>query len=704
MSKTFRIDEVPLREVDTEKYRKALNGEQLDVLLHGDGPCLVLAGAGSGKTRTVTYRVAYLLERGVAPSEILLLTFTNKAAKEMTDRVTELVGTLPKGLVAGTFHSVGNRFLRMHAAKVGRQPNFTILDQEDSRDLMKLAAKDLFVEGSAKRMPSASILADAVSFSRNTGRSIQEALDMKYPAWEPFAAQAEDIARVYRDKKRLANAVDFDDLLELWLELLTAHPAVQESLSRQFKYVLVDEYQDTNTLQGQIVDKMVGPTKNLLVVGDDAQSIYAFRGATIENILSFPDRYPKAKTFRLVTNYRSTPEILRLANEVIANNTRQFPKELKAVKKPFAKPVVAPAANAEEEAAFIGSMVAALARTGVPFGQMAALFRATHHSRALEFELMRRGIAYDYRGGMKFFERRHIKDMVAFLKLVQNPRDQIAWMRILGMFAGIGPGTAGRIADRTMQLESLSHIRALSVEDLLTPKSRVGWEDASAILRDIGGETKPSAVIRAVIKGGYGDYLEEEHENWRDRLEDLEQFATFAEKATDVESFLTDMSLKEDFAAKRDKEEHADRIVLSTVHQSKGLEWDVVFVMHLTDQGFPHPRAYEEENGIEEERRLFYVAVTRARRQLLLTYPLVAGYDKLTAMQPSQFLGEIDGDAVEHITVERGSRAALGGGMSDGADDAPDADADETIELDANGDRVPAKPKKRGYLSDVTEL
>lgn len=697
MQKTYRIDDVPLRTVDTEKYRQALNGEQLDVLLHGDGPCLVLAGAGSGKTRTVTYRVAYLLERGVAPSEILLLTFTNKAAKEMTDRVTELVGTYPKGLVAGTFHAIGNRFLRIHADKVGLASNFTILDQEDGRDLMKLAAKDLFVDGTAKRVPSASVLADALSFCRNTRRSMQEALDMKYPAWEPFAAQAEDIARVYRDKKRIANAVDFDDLLELWLELLTAHPDVQERLSRQFRYVLVDEYQDTNTLQGLIVDKMVGPHKNLLVVGDDAQSIYAFRGATIENILSFPERYPGSKTFRLVTNYRSTPEILRLANEVIANNTRQFPKELKAVKKPFAKPVVAPAANAEEEAAFIGSMVAALEREGVPFGQMCVLFRATHHSRALEFELMRRGISYDYRGGMKFFERGHIKDMVAFLKLVQNPRDQIAWMRILGMFAGIGPATAGRIADRTTQLTSLSLVRALPVEDLLTPRSRVGWEDVSAILRDLGNETRPSEIIRAAIKGGYSDHLEQEHENWRDRLEDLEQFATFAEKAKDVESFLTDISLKEDYGAKRGKDEdHREQIVLSTVHQSKGLEWDVVFVIHLTDQGFPHPRAYEEENGIEEERRLFYVAVTRARRQLLLTYPAVAGYDKLTVMQPSQFLGEMDADAVERLTIERGGPTA-----QDGADGSYD---DEAIELDANGDRVPAKPKKRGFLSDVSDL
>ncbi len=695
MPKSFQITSPPLKPLDEDKYRKALNAEQLDVLMHGDGPCLVLAGAGSGKTRTVTYRVASLLERGVAPSEILLLTFTNKAAREMTDRITALLGKFPRGLVTGTFHAIGNRMLRQYAPQVGLAPNFTILDQEDSRDLFKLSAKDLFVDGSAKRMPSAAVLADTVSFSRNTRRPIQEALDMKYPAWEPFAAQIEDIARIYRDKKRQANAVDFDDLLELWLELLVAHPDVCERISRQFRYVLVDEYQDTNSLQGDIVDKMAAANRNLLVVGDDAQSIYAFRGATIDNILSFPERYPDAKTFRLTVNYRSTPEILRVANDVIANNTRQFPKELTAVKKPFVKPIVAPTATAEEEAGFIASMMGALEDKGVPHREMCVLFRATHHSQALEFELMRRGIPYDYRGGMKFFERGHIKDVVAFLKLIQNPRDQIAWMRILSMFAGIGPATAGRIADRTTQLASLSLVATLPVEDLLTPKSRIGWEEVRATLADLGKETKPASAIRALLKGGYRDHLEEEHDNWRDRLEDLEQFAVFAEKAADIETFLTDISLKEDYASKRDEKEHErdERVVLSTIHQAKGLEWDVVFVMHLTDQGFPHPRAREEENGIEEERRLFYVAVTRARRQLLLSYPAMAGYDKLTLMQPSQFLGEIGGDALERITVS-------------GPHEAVDADADdeEAIELDASGERITPKPKKRGYLKDVSEL
>ncbi len=429
-------------------------------------------------------------------------------------------------------------------------------------------------------------------------------------------------------------------------------------------------------------------------MGDDAQSIYAFRGANIENILAFEERYPDAKIFRLQTNYRSTPEILTLANEVISNNERQYVKELKAVRKPFARPVVAALASAEQEAAFVASMMVALEKEGVPRNQMCVLFRATHHSQMLELELTKRGWEYDYRGGMKFFERTHIKDAVGFLRLVQNPRDQIAWMRILSMYPGIGSTTAGRIADRASSLETLAMVKTLMVEDLLTPKARMGWQEASETLATIGADTRPDAAIRTLIKSGYADYLEQEYPNWRDRLEDLEQFAVFAEKAKSIADFLDDVSLKDDFASKKEKrgQDDEDRVILSTVHQSKGLEWDVVFVIHLTDQGFPHPRAQLEENGIEEERRLFYVAVTRARRQLILSYPLVAGHDAMTMMRPSLFLEEVPDGCLERLKVSERSRPA---------DPLDEGYEEEAIEVDAAGEK---KKPRSGFLRDVSDL
>src|SRR3989344_3177381 len=437
-------------------YKKELKPEQLDVVLHGDGPCLVLAGAGSGKTRTIVYRVAYLLEKGVRPDEILLVTFTNKAAREMLDRITEVFGQYPKGLWGGTFHHIAHILLRKYAKLLGYQSNFTILDQEDAQSLLKIVVHDLHPNPLKGRFPSASVLNSIIRLSRNTRFPIQNILERFHPNFLIISSDISQIAKSFAEKKKANNSLDFDDLLELLRTLLDTNAEALSALSKTFRYILVDEYQDTNRLQGDIVTRLGGHHKNILVVGDDAQSIYSFRGAEIQNILQFPKFFPKTKTFKIETNYRSSPEILALANQIISNNSRQYPKNLKSVKKSQDLPCVAALSSSDEEAEFIVQRILELRAEGMPFSEMAVLFRASHHSQVLEFELTRREIAYEYRGGVRFFERAHIKDVLAHLRVVNNTADEIAWHRTLTLQVGIGSETAKKIVMEILKYAALS--------------------------------------------------------------------------------------------------------------------------------------------------------------------------------------------------------------------------------------------------------
>ncbi len=669
-------------------YEKELNAEQLDVVLHGDGACLVLAGAGSGKTRTITYRVAHLLDQGVRPEEILLLTFTNKAAREMLARVEALLGSSVAGLWGGTFHSVANRILRGYAADVGRTASFTILDQEDSRDLIGLCLKDLHVDTTARRFPSAGTIQAIVSYRRNAALPLRDVLERSYESFLDLAPVLERVDASYERRKREADAVDFDDLLLLLRDLLAQRPDVRDRLAGQFRYVLADEYQDTNAIQADLVRLLSSAHRNVLVVGDDAQSIYSFRAADIRNILRFPETYGEAKTFRLVTNYRSTPEILSVANAVIAQNRHQFKKELKAVRASADKPCVVPAANAQQEAQYVAEQMLALRGEGVALADQAVLFRAAFHSQALEFELMKRDIPYEYRGGMKFFERAHVKDIVAHLRLVANPKDEAAWLRVLALQPGVGAVTAARIAFRARAFAALAE--AVQADLDLTGRAAKGWRQAAGVFEKLLAQSQPADMIRLVAAGAYRDYLKAEYPDADDRLDDLEQFALFAEGYDDLPSFLTEVSLTDEYGAARagaDDGEAEDRVVLSTVHQAKGLEWDAVFVINLAEGKFPHQRAMGSRDEIEEERRLFYVAVTRARKRLFLTYPLAAGHDTLALNRPSPFLLEIPADAVEHVRLRHAPHP-----IRDPRSTRRD-DGEITIVFDELGERVPPSAK-----------
>src|SRR6266850_682218 len=425
-------------------YAAELNEQQHAAVTAPPGPSLVIAGAGSGKTRTLTYRVAFLLEQGIPPDRILLLTFTNKAAKEMMLRVTDLLGQKMEALWGGTFHSIGNRVLRRYSDLLGYQRDFTIMDREDARHLITACIAESGVDRKKLEFPKAEVLGEIISMSLNTRKPLRQYLEQEYAYFADVAAQIEDIEKRYTARKRDANAMDFDDLLALWLKLLEEHEDVREAYQRRFQFVLVDEYQDTNKLQSDLIDLLATRHHNVMVVGDDAQSIYAWRGANYENILKFPKRYPDAKVYKIETNYRSTPEILDVANAAIAANIRQFTKQLTPARKTGAKPVLVPCMSSSEQAAFVAQRVLELREEGVDMNEMAVLYRSHFHALELQLELTRRNIPFSITSGIRFFEQAHVKDVAAYLKLVMNPRDELSFKRITQMLPGVG----GKGADK----------------------------------------------------------------------------------------------------------------------------------------------------------------------------------------------------------------------------------------------------------------
>lgn len=635
-------------------FKNELNEEQLKVVQNAEGPTLVLAGAGSGKTRTITYRVAYLLERGVRPSNILLVTFTNKAAREMTDRLEHILGSSSGGLWSGTFHSIANRLLRTYAPRLGFQQNFTILDSDDSTSLIKACIKDAHVSTAGRRFPSPRVVQAMISLSRNAFTALPQIIEERHVSFIERTSELVDVAERYAAKKRESNAMDFDDLLIHFHTLLVNEPHVAERLVEQFQYILVDEYQDTNALQANIVNRLASKHRNILVVGDDAQSIYSFRGADIQNILGFENQFTSCKTYRLETNYRSTPEILELANASIAQNVSQYEKVLRAVQSSGEMPSVVHTRSAREEAAFILQQVDRLLGEGAAAKDIAVLFRATYQSQALEFELMKAGVAYEYRGGMRFFERAHVKDVLAYIRAIENPKDTAAWLRLLGLQQGIGLVSAQKIVaalheivgeDAHLQKE---HLAALASR--VPARSRVGFNAAAETLCAALAQTSLSEQISRIVKVSYLEYLESEYPNAADRLEDLHQLEQFAVSyEANRQLFLEEVTLRDEFAGGAQEVRPKERIILSTIHQAKGLEWDTVFVMGLCDGQFPNHRAMAEDGGLEEERRLFYVAVTRAKRSLFLTYSTTGSGRATELMVPSMFLEEVPRELLNEV-------------------------------------------------------
>jgi DNA helicase-2/ATP-dependent DNA helicase PcrA len=630
-------------------YASELNEQQREVVLAGDGPLLVIAGAGSGKTRTLTYRVARLLEQGVPPHAILLLTFTNKAAREMLRRVEALLPGDPRRVTGGTFHHVANLALRRHAPLVGYQSNFTILDREDAKDLMDDLSQAHRDADEYRRFPKADLLLEIVSYARNTLQPLRKVIAAKHPQLSEIEGDVVQICNRYASRKHELNLMDFDDLLVFWHEVLAKHEEIRLEQRRRWRHLLVDEYQDTNRLQSEIVEHLSGPDGNLMVVGDDAQSIYSFRGANFANIMGFPERHPGAKLFRLETNYRSTPEILALANSSIRRNARQFEKTLRAVRAPGGKPEVVAAGDAMEQARFVAQQVLELRDEGFELRDAAVLYRAHYHSMELQMELTRLGIPFVVRSGLRFFEQAHVKDVAAYLKIAVNGKDELAWKRVLRLVPRVGKATA----EKAWAL--VEKDRFGEVKDAIPRGARKGWEDLCILLGRLRERiSAPAEMIRLVLEGGYEDHLQTEYANFGARTDDLQRFAEFAIRYESAEQLLSELALTSGIAAKDALEEkEEDALVLSTVHQAKGLEWRAVFALWLVDGKFPDARALKDDGGEEEERRLFYVAATRARDRLWFVYPTVADERYLTNViqRPSRFLKELDRDSYEEATV-----------------------------------------------------
>lgn len=639
-------------------YHAALNDEQREVVLAQPGVMLVLAGAGSGKTRTLVYRVARLLETGFAPDKLLLLTFTNRSAHEMMRRAAELAQVDLSRLWGGTFHHVGHRVLREHATLLGYGADFGILDREDARQLMESCVAECGVSSGKRRFPKADVLLDLYSSALNLQRPLVELLVEQSPQFLPLEEGIVQVVRRYVERKLALNVMDFDDLLLNWKRLLIEHPAVADALRKRFRAVLVDEYQDVNKLQADIVDLISTGHSHLLVVGDDAQSIYGFRGADVESILRFPERWPSARVHRLTTNYRSTPQILSLANASIARNTRQFPKELRAVRSGGAQPALVSLRDVNQQAAFVAQRVLELRDEGFRLKDVAVLYRAHHHAMELQLELGRRGIPFVVRSGVRFFEQAHVKDAMAFLRFVDNPRDELAFKRLVKMFPGVGLATADAVWNAVNQeAESGADPRVTftsSLIDAAVPsRARAGMARARALIAELCGaamHSAPSQMLSLLLsEGSLTDWLRARFPNAKGRQEDLEQLANYALQFDSLSDFVAEISLAGELQGEDvvDGEERDEKLTLSSIHQSKGLEWRGVFILWASEGRFPTPQSLRTVAGEEEERRLFYVACTRAKDELYLLHPIfhLERDHTRVILRPSRFVSELEPDA-----------------------------------------------------------
>ena len=657
------------RRASARDFAAELNPEQYAAVTTTAPRALVVAGAGSGKTRTLTYRVAWLLEQGIAPWRILLLTFTNKAAREMQERVGELTGADAGMLWGGTFHSIANRLLRRYAERLGYRPGFSIFDSDDQKALMKALIRKHVGKPSKKDVfPKGEVLLSLHSLALNTNDTWEHVLATRYPS---FLKHEDTIAAIFEDyaiRKKELNAMDFDDLLTNLLQLLRTQDDIRTELQERFLHVLVDEYQDTNAPQEEIISLISGGAgSHLMVVGDDAQSIYSWRGADVQHILDFRKRWEEAEEYRITTNYRSLPPILAISNAAIALNVCQIPKDLQAARSESVShlPEVFPAPDNRTEAQWVARRIDELMDSGVPGKDIAVLYRAHFHCMDVQMELSRHCIPFRITSGLRFFEQAHIKDLVAFLRLLCNPLDEIAFRRIVSTFPRVGDATAAKLwngwsAAVRPHLEqhpdsprlSAPHTDVLSkapVAAAIKPQwlAFLGLMDR---LHPADHQPDPSELVRLVHEY-LTPYLRSAYENYDERVEDIQQLARTVGEEEDLEAFLSQVALLSEVDQTTDDLAAAeDCVTLSTIHQAKGLEWKHVFIIFLGDGLFPHRRVLESADytDMEEETRLFYVALTRAQDRLYLSFPRYNGrsYDAMYS-PPSRFLTTLPAELME---------------------------------------------------------
>jgi DNA helicase II / ATP-dependent DNA helicase PcrA len=649
-------------------YRAELNAEQHATVTSPPGKVLVIAGAGSGKTRTLTYRVAWLLDHGVDPRAILLLTFTNKAAREMSGRVRELAPGDVSPLWAGTFHSIGSRILRRHAEDIGYTRSFSIMDRDDQKSMLNAVVAGCEIETGQRRFPKADVLAGIFSLAENTGATLEEILEVRHPQLQVWQDEIARVREAYVARKLATNSMDFDDLLVQTVRLFEQHADVLEQYRQRFRHILVDEYQDTNRVQGRMIDLLTGGGASLMAVGDDAQSIYSWRGADLSLILGFSQRYPGAKVHTIGTNYRSVSEILELSNAAIRVNRGRIEKDLVSARGGSGvRPALVPLPDPAAQAAFVAQRMQELRDEGVPFSEMAVLYRAHFQSLEIQMELTSRGIPFAITSGLRFFEQAHIKDVSAFMRFVVNRRDEVSFLRMVGLLPGCGPATAARLWDEWLRTgwalrDELPARWSEVLRGFKVPKKAAKhWEQLCYTLDELSPDgvfATPGEMIFSILEGVYDDYLHASYDNAEMRRGDIEQLSQYAGGFDDIFEFLAQLSLMGsvdgDPTADRGGEDE-DKVTLSSIHQAKGLEWKVVFVIWMVEGQFPNGRILEsgDTDLLEEERRLFYVALTRAKDDLYLGYPMFnpRSYTGDVVCRPSMFLEEFPPELVEVWSV-----------------------------------------------------
>jgi DNA helicase-2/ATP-dependent DNA helicase PcrA len=633
-------------------YHELLNEAQYQAVTALDGPVLVVAGAGTGKTRTLVFRVARLVETGVEPQRILLLTFTRKAAAEMLRRASGLLDGRCDRVAGGTFHSFANLALRRHGAPLGLSSSFTILDRGDAEDVINLLRAGLGLDKKEKRFPRKQVIAELFSMAVNKSRPLDSLLDEEYSHLADHTSDLQRLQAEYGTYKSAHQLLDYDDLLVKLHELLTEHPAVRNQLSDRHRYIMVDEYQDTNALQAAVVRLLAAAHDNVMAVGDDAQSIYAFRGANFRNIMDFPNLFPATRVIALEHNYRSTQPVLDLSNAIISRAAERYTKVLFTTTPGGEAPLLIAAASENEQSRFVCQRVLELREEGVPLPEVAVLFRSSFHSFDLELELARHDIPFIKRGGFRFIETAHIKDALAHLRVVANPRDTVSWHRILLLIENIGPRAA---EDILRHLAAASDI-AVCLE-ALPPRSYSGDLRALAgLFRRVAAVPSPATQLAEVLRY-YEPILKRVHrDDYPKRQRDLEQFVAIAARYQDLEALLTDMALEPPSDSVGDvlaASEDEGLLTLSTIHSAKGLEWHSVFIIWAVDGKFPSVYSVRGPEELEEERRLMYVAATRAKRNLYISYP-VNMYDRAAGMilsKPSRFLDDIPRDVLRPVQV-----------------------------------------------------
>jgi DNA helicase-2/ATP-dependent DNA helicase PcrA len=634
-------------------YRELLNNSQYEAVSSIDGAYLLIAGAGTGKTRTLVYRVARLIEIGYDPNSILLLTFTRKAANEMMKRSSLLLDDRCSKIRGGTFHSFANSVLRKYHKAVGLDSNFTILDQGDSEDVINLIRSKSKIVTNQKRFPNKQTLAKVFSISVNTRKSIIEILENDYPHFSLLIDEILEIQKVYTEYKMRNNLLDYDDLLVFLRDFLLSDSAAAKSLQSEIRFLMVDEYQDTNHIQAEIVKGLASYHKNVMVVGDDSQSIYSFRGADFYNIIEFPKLFENVKIIKLEENYRSYQSILDFANLINRSALYKYEKNLYSRRGSGNLPQVIATVTENLQSKFIVEKILELREEGIKLNDIAVLFRSSFHSFDLELELSKANIPFQKFGGMKFIESAHIKDVVAFLRIVENPKDVISWYRILLLHEGIGPKTAQKILD---------DIASGKLNSKQEPEEKIKskYEKVAPLFYLIYEISKPkfqpSEILQKVLYY-YDELFKANYDDWNKRRKDLDIFANIVENYKDLDSLLSDLAIEPIIESVVDIEPESKEnefVTLSTIHSAKGLEWHTVFIIHAVEGYFPSSRNAEKIEQIEEERRLMYVAVTRAKNNLFILYPMNL-FDReagRTFSKPSRFLSELTPDVAEGFLLD----------------------------------------------------